>query len=129
MPAAVSDSHGFQIFAVPHEFVFFEEAGRYHEIGELSNGSLDVLLPSAQDENSVAGQQEIHVQRFKLADIAAVIREAAAFQIQQSDFAGLKHYIAGDEAAAAVILEQEAGGILGVTGRGDDAQLQVADGD
>src|ERR1700728_1170643 len=129
MLSAVSDSHGFQIFAVPHKFVLFEEAGWHHEIGELSNGSLDVLLPAAQDENSVTGQQQIHVERLELADIAAVIRETAAFQVQQSDFARLKHYIAGDEAAAAVIFEQEAGGILGVTSRCDDAQLEVADGD
>lgn len=128
-PAADLSRHGSQVLAVPHELVGLEEALRQHEILELMDGALYVLLPVLEDKDAVARAEHVNAESIEFDQIAPVVIQTATFQVQQTDFAAVEHHVAREQRPDPAKIQQQAGGILSMAPREDEMKFGAANPD
>src|SRR5579883_1089387 len=121
---ALRTGHHPQVFARPHEFVLLEERLGHHEVAQLGKGAVDVLLAAAEHEDAVAGQEHVKAQVRELGQVPPVVVEAAPLEVDQPEPAAIEEDVAGEQAAAALVLERHASGVPGMAGRADHRQLE-----
>src|SRR6266567_7343169 len=86
-------SHGCQIIPFPHELIRFKERLGHDEIAQLLDGAVDMFLAAAQNENTMAGQEEIDPKFRQLLNVRPIIRKVTSLGIDESHFASVKNHV------------------------------------